>query len=155
MTRTLDCKSIEEFEKKLRSDEKGSKTIQKYLRDVRRFVCYAEDREVNKELVLEYKEKLSGIYSKVSANSVIAAINRFLKYIGLSECCVKQYKIQKSIYCSEEKELTKAEYEEMRSSTAVAERALIRFVIIGFSKTPRNTTQAESPRYNSLVIALS
>lgn len=113
MTKTIDCKSIEEFEKKLRSEEKGIKTIQKYLRDVRRFVCYAEDREVNKELVLEYKEKLSGIYSKVSANSVIAAINKFLKYIGLSECCVKQYKIQKSIYCSEEKELTKAEYERL------------------------------------------
>ena len=34
----------------------------------------------------------------------------FFRYLGYYELCVKQYKIQKSAFCPEEKELTKAEY---------------------------------------------
>ena len=41
---------------------------------------------------------------------MIAAINVFFRFCGWHDLCVKQYKIQKSAFASEEKELTKVEY---------------------------------------------
>lgn len=43
-------------------------------------------------------------------NSMIASLNSFLRFIGLESCCVKQLKVQRKIYCPEEKELTRDEY---------------------------------------------
>lgn len=40
---------------------------------------------------------------------MVAALNVFLRFIGLHELCVKQLRIQRDAYCSEEKELTRAE----------------------------------------------
>ena len=45
---------------------------------------------IDKKTVLEYKEKLRDEYAVSSANSMIAAINCFLKFIGRGECCIKQ-----------------------------------------------------------------
>lgn len=41
---------------------------------------------------------------------MIAAVNAFLRFMGWMDCCIKQFKVQKKAFCSEEKELTKAEY---------------------------------------------
>ncbi len=41
---------------------------------------------------------------------MLAALNSYLKFIERTELCVRQFKIQKEIYCSEEKELSKEEY---------------------------------------------
>ena len=41
---------------------------------------------------------------------MIAAINSFFRYFGWYDLCVKQYRIQKEAYCSENKELTRDEY---------------------------------------------
>ena len=49
-------------------------------------------------------------YKIRSANSILAALNAFLRFAGWHDLCVKQFKIQKEAFCSEEKELTKNEY---------------------------------------------
>ncbi len=41
---------------------------------------------------------------------MLAAINTFLSFVGWVECKVKPLKIQKNLFCREEKELTKEEY---------------------------------------------
>lgn len=41
---------------------------------------------------------------------MLAALNTFLRFAGWPDCTVKQFKIQKKAFCSEEKELSKAEY---------------------------------------------
>ena len=41
---------------------------------------------------------------------MIAAMNCFLRFCGWQDLCVKQFKIQRQVYCSEERELTRAEY---------------------------------------------
>lgn len=41
---------------------------------------------------------------------MLAALNAFLRFADWLYCTVKQFKIQKKAYCSEEKELSKAEY---------------------------------------------
>ena len=101
---------IGDFESYLRSDEKSENTIDKYLRDVRAFCEFAGAREINKTVSMEFKASLIEKYEITSVNSMIAAVNAFLRFMGWTDCCIKQFKVQKKAFCSEEKELTKAEY---------------------------------------------
>ncbi len=98
------------YEKQLNSEEKSSNTVEKYMRDIRCFKEFVKDRPIDKAMVIEYKGYLEEKYAITSANSMIAALNSFLRFVGWENCCVKQFKVQKKTYCSEETELTKAEY---------------------------------------------
>ena len=110
MERIITNSMIGDFESYLRSDEKSGNTIEKYLRDVRAFCTFAEAREISKAVVMEFKASLVENYEITSANSMIAAVNAFLRFMGWVDCCIKQFKVQKKAFCSEGKELTKAEY---------------------------------------------
>ena len=101
---------MKDFETYLYSDEKSNHTISKYLRDVRHFRSHAGCREINKVLAIEFKSLLADSYEISSANSMIASLNVFLRFAGWEDCCIKQFKVQKKSFCTEEKELTKAEY---------------------------------------------
>lgn len=110
MYRIIKNSMIGNFESHLRSDEKSENTIEKYLRDVKAFWEFAGEVEVSKAVVMEFKASLAQNYEVTSANSMIAAVNAFLRFVGWADCCIKQFKVQKKAFCSEEKELTKAEY---------------------------------------------
>ena len=110
MKRILNSKKLQKFELYLRNEEKSEATLQKYMRDVRRFASYAGLDGISKETVLEYKARLAERYTPTSANSMIAAINAFFRFCGWHELCIKQFKIQREAYCSAEKELTREEY---------------------------------------------
>ncbi len=98
------------FKTKLLEDEKSLATLEKYMRDIAKFLRFCDGRALDKALVLEYKRTLAESYAKRSANSMLAAINALFRHLGWFELCVKQFKLQKEAYCSEEKELTRAEY---------------------------------------------
>lgn len=109
--RILTEKRIEDFLAYLKSEEKSKNTIAKYLRDVRAFAEYLSGAEITKEAVIAYKNKLlSENYAVRSINSMLASINNLFVFLGWADCRVKSIKVQRQIYCSEEKELTKAEY---------------------------------------------
>lgn len=103
MSRIITNSIIGDFENYLRSDEKSDNTIEKYLRDVRAFAVFLEAKKINKSLVMEFKASLAENYEITSANSMIAAVNAFLRFIGWVDCCIKQFKVQKKTFCSEEK----------------------------------------------------
>lgn len=98
-----------EFKENLRNLERSDNTIEKYMRDVRRFAEFANGEEITKAIALQFKQELRGEMSPVSANSVIAAVNAFLKFLGLGEFCVKAFKIQRRMF-SLKKELHTNEY---------------------------------------------
>ena len=109
--RILTEKRIEDFLAYLKSEEKSKNTIAKYLRDVRAFAEYLSGAEITKETVIAYKNKLlSENYAVRSMNSMLASLNSLFSFLGWSDCKVKSIKLQRQIYCPEEKELTKAEY---------------------------------------------
>lgn len=101
---------LSSFEKFLIENEKAQATREKYMRDLRCFAEYVAERPLDKPLILEYKASLERSYAIRSANSMLAALNSLLRFMGWHDLCVKQFKVQKEAYCSEEKELTKAEY---------------------------------------------
>ncbi len=108
--RIITEKLVLDFKEELRNAERSDNTIEKYLRDVGAFVAFVGERIIDKMLVLEYKAQLERGYALASANSMLAAINSFFKCVGWYDCCVKQFKVQRKTYCSEESELTKQEY---------------------------------------------
>ena len=110
MQRLLTKQHLHDFKEYLFSEERSAATVEKYLHDLRVFYEFMDNKELTKTAVLEYKSSLLINYAVTSANSMLAAINAFFRFFGWYELCVKQYKIQKSAFCPEEKELTKAEY---------------------------------------------
>ena len=109
--RILTSEAIECFKKHLREEEKSENTVQKYLRDVQAFTAYSGGAEVTKETVIAYKNKLlSENYAVRSVNSMLASLNSLFLFLGWADLKVKSIKLQRQIYCPEEKELTKAEY---------------------------------------------
>ena len=110
MKKIITDSAVEEFENYLRFEEKSENTIQKYIRDVRFLREFASVREISKTLAIEFKAYLAEKYELSSANSMIAALNAFFRFLGWGELCIKQFKIQRKAFCSEERELTKDEY---------------------------------------------
>ena len=108
--------------------EKSAATVEKYLYHVRQFVAAYTGRKIDKALVLEYKARLGESFAPSSANAALAAVNGFLRFWGFGDCCVKPFKIQKKIYCPEEKELTREEY--VRLVKAAKEKSSERLALL-------------------------
>lgn len=107
----LSQESIQRFEQYLRNEEKSENTIEKYLRDVQSFFSFTGKAEITKETVIAYKAQLiEETYAVRSINSMLASLNSLFSFLSWPECRVKSMKLQRQIYCPEEKELTKAEY---------------------------------------------
>ncbi len=110
-TTALENEKLEIFKQHLKSEEKSKNTIEKYLRDICEFLIFIKNETINKETAILYKQFLiKKGYAPRSINSMIAAINCYLKFINRNDCKLKSLKIQKQAFCSENKELTKAEY---------------------------------------------
>ena len=114
MKRTITEKTLRGFGVWLEEAEKSRNTIEKYLRDVAAFAARQGNKEVTKDAVIAYKQLLlnSG-YSVRSVNSMLASLNSLFLFLGWNDCRVKSCKIQRQVYCPEERELTRAEYEQL------------------------------------------
>lgn len=114
MKRFITEETIAEFRIYLKGEEKSKNTIEKYMRDIRAFTEFVAEREITKEMVIAFKQRLmEKAYAVRSVNSMLASLNSLLVFMGWHDCRVKALRIQKEIFCPEEKELTKAEYERL------------------------------------------
>lgn len=92
--------------------ERSPRTIEKYTHDIERFTDFVGDMDLTKAIVLCFKENLRKEMSPVSANSILAAVNSFLKFLELPQFCVKTFKIQRRLF-SLKGELTEGEYKRL------------------------------------------
>lgn len=56
--RKITEEQVKGFYDHLVAEEKSTATVEKYLRDVRAFMRYTEEKEVSKEIVITYKRDL-------------------------------------------------------------------------------------------------
>lgn len=111
MEHLLKERLIHKFIIQLKEDEKAEATIEKYVRDVRAFYGYVgENKNVNKATMIAYKDYLSTKYAVASVNSMLAAINVFMRTMEWYDCVVKSMKIQKKAFREKGRELSKEEY---------------------------------------------
>ena len=111
MEKHINQAQLTAFERHLRLEEREPGTIEKYLRDVRAFAVWLGGEPLDKEAVVAWKEHLlaSG-YAPSTINSMLIAVNRFFHFQHWEELRVKTVRVQRRIFRSRERELTKEEY---------------------------------------------
>ena len=104
---------VEKFKNYLLNEEKAKATIEKYIHDVCVFMVWLGGIETTKSGVLRYKQELTEKYAPASVNATLSSLNSFFSFNEWYDCKVKALKIQRQIFVSKEKELTKSEYERL------------------------------------------
>lgn len=111
MEKHINQAQLTAFERHLRLEEREPGTIEKYLRDVRAFAAWLEEKPLDKEAAVAWKEHLLAAgFAPSTINSMLIAVNRFFRFQHWDELRVKTVRVQRRIFRSREKELTKEEY---------------------------------------------
>ncbi|BDF17443.1 tyrosine-type recombinase/integrase [[Clostridium] scindens] len=106
--------SMEEFAVYLRERENAKATIRKYLTDIRTFYNFmGENRRITKEQLLSYKEWLVEHYAISSVNSMLAALNQFLEFLGGERLKLKRIRVQGTLLTGEAREMEKTDYKRL------------------------------------------
>lgn len=111
----------ETFRLFLEKQEKSPATIEKYLRDMALFLQFCEKQkehqqkalELTHEQVLAFKQYLQRRYRPNSVNSILNALNCYLKYAGYPQFCVKMLKQQRQLFCEEKRLLKQKDYRKL------------------------------------------
>ena len=111
--RTITNEMIGSFRDYLINGEKASATVSKYLHDVGELKIWLGEQTLCKTAILSYKSFLGELYAPASVNAALSSLNSFFKFMDWYDLCVKNLKIQRQIFISSYKELTKAEYERL------------------------------------------
>lgn len=106
---------INKFKEYLEYEEKSAATIEKYIRDIKKLMNFADGREITKKLMLEYKENLriKQNYKLSSINSFLIAANRLFGYLEWYGLSTRTYRIQKEAFISRKKNLSMYEYKKL------------------------------------------
>ncbi len=102
---------LQRFAATLRQEEKSEGTIEKYLRDAAGFAAHVENRPVTKAAVAAWRDSLVNEgYAPVTVNSMVAAVNALLRFLGREDCRVKALRLQRRLFRERSRELTREEY---------------------------------------------
>ena len=108
---TMTAEQLKAFSQYLREDERESSTIEKYLREIKDFFVWIRGQTVTRERIAEWKEDLRRAGRKsVTINGKLSALNKFFTFLGWTDCRTKYLKVQRKLFRSTEKQLTKQEY---------------------------------------------
>ena len=116
MTTSTMTAILQLFQQYLLQEEREEGTIEKYLRDVGRFLAWIgaalpTDAVSWKEKAIQWKEHLCGEkYAPATVNSMLAAVNKLLAFLGFPEVRIRYLRVQRKLFRQSEKELTKEEY---------------------------------------------
>ena len=92
--------------------------------------------KLTKDDVTAWKDFLvkSG-YAAATINSMLTAVNTFLRFMGWEECRVRPLKRQRNIFSDEKKELTKAEYIRLLSAAKKKKNPRLYFILQTIAST--------------------
>lgn len=111
--RTITTEIIKSFNDYLINEEKAVATVNKYLHDIGEFQIWLGEQELCKMTVLAYKSYLCEYYAPASVNSALSSLNSFFNFMQWYDLRAKNLKIQKQIFASTDKELSKSEYDRL------------------------------------------
>ena len=122
-------KRIAAYGRDLATEERSHGTIENYLRHVRIFSAWLNGVPVTKEQTAGWKEYLlSQGYAPTTINSMLAALNGLIRFLGWDECRVKFLKVQRRLFRDAGRELTRPEYEHLLETAK--ERGQDRLVLL-------------------------
>jgi len=125
----LTAEQIEHYVAYLQEQERSSATICKYKHNLSELYRYLDGRMMSKEVLIEWKKSLCEIYAPTTVNFMLTVANGFLQFMGWETLKVKQLKIQKNLFCAEEKELTQEEYARLIHAAEQEENARLSLIL--------------------------
>ncbi len=111
--KTITPTQIQTYKTHLIETEKSKSTKEKYIHDITAFISWLGDRELTKDIILDYKAHLIKHHKPASVNSIISALNSFFTFNNCLNYKTKALKIQRRIFADKDRELTKHEYERL------------------------------------------
>lgn len=106
----LTQREIERYVAYLQERECADSTVSKYKHDLHALLKWLGGESLTKTKIIDWKEHLVVVYAAASVNSMLAAANGFFQFMDWRELIVKPLKIQRTLFCDEDRELTKEEY---------------------------------------------
>lgn len=94
----ITAESINDYLCYLCEQEKSRTTVEKYQRDIKALMGFLNNRPVSKQLMVAWKQHLVETYAVASVNSMLAAANSFMDFIGWPEYKIKAMKVQKKCF---------------------------------------------------------
>ena len=108
--RRIHADQLHRYAVHLREQERSLSTIQKYVHDLGELAAYLDGQAVTKAALIEWKDRLTAAHAPTTVNSMLTAANGFFAFLGGRDLSLKLLKIQKTIFCDEGRELSRAEY---------------------------------------------
>ena len=106
----LTVERIAAYGRYLRAEERAPATVEKYLRDVKRFAAWLGGEAVTKEAVAGWKERLSDRHAPSTVNGALAALNGLFRFLGW-DFRAKFLKVQRRMFRDSSRELTRSDYD--------------------------------------------
>lgn len=130
MTTTITPDMLCHFSRHLKDEERSSGTWEKYLRDVRRFARWLGERPLSREHASDWKlHLLEKGYAPTTVNSMLAALNTFLAFIGKADYRTRLLRVQRRLFRDESKALSRPEYEQLLATAHACGKERLALVI--------------------------
>ena len=130
MERKIGAGQLAAFRRWLLEEEREPATIEKYLREVRAFAAWLEGAPVTKEGATAWKARLTASgFQPGTVNGKLSALNKFFTFLGWSDCRVKYLKIQRRVFRSSGRELSREEYTRLLETARVLGRKRLALLI--------------------------
>ena len=110
--RSITVETLAAFAQALRAEERCTETIKQYTRSVRQFAAWLAPETV----AAGSAELLRRGLSPATVNSKLAGLNRFFRFLGWMDCTVKPLRLQRRLFRSPDRELSRAEYGRLLSA---------------------------------------
>lgn len=146
---------MEDFREYLLERENAPATIEKYLRDVKTFLVFSgkisgKKREITKEGLIRYKQWLMEHYAVSSANSMLAALNQYLVFVGEGRLRLKRIPVQRMDIRYMERMLKKEEFQRMVRAARKMEREDIAMIMETLCATGLRVSELKCIRVENL-----
>ena len=130
MERKIGAGQLAAFRRWLLEEEREPATIEKYLREVRAFAAWLGGAPVTKEGATAWKACLTASgFQSGTVNGKLSALNKFFTFLGWPDCRVKYLKIQRRVFRSSERELSREEYARLLETARVLGRERLALLI--------------------------
>ena len=107
----LTKKEVNDFEKKLRAEERGAQTVEKYVKCITVYAEFLKGRVANKSTAIEWKKALIDKgFAPQTINGYLAAVNKFFSFKNHSDWRIKYLVVSKKLFREDNRDLTRKEY---------------------------------------------
>lgn len=127
--RTITPELMGRYADHLREQEKAPATIAAYARALAALLRFLPDGAISKAALIGWKEDLTGRLAPATVNLHLAALGGFLAFMGWEDLRVKPLKIQRAVFCKEERELSRDEYIRLVNAAEAAENRRLSLLI--------------------------